>query len=81
LLGAFEFRNFEKRYDGGPKETELLERRRGYDAFLGEKTTTVVSVKMRRLNWNIRIEVEVKKDFQDRLDGIYTRLLMRAQNI
>ena len=35
MLGAFEFRNFAKRYDGGPKETELLERRRGYDAILG----------------------------------------------
>ena len=29
----------------------------------------------------VLIKVEVKKDLQDRLDGIYTRLLMRAQNI
>ena len=40
-------------YFGGPKETELLHRRRGYDAFFGEKATTVASVRMRKMNWNI----------------------------
>ena len=39
--------------NGGSKETELLQCRRGYDALFGEKRTRVVSVEMRKLNWNI----------------------------
>ena len=38
----------------------VLQRRKGYDAFLGEKTTRLVSVKMRKLTWNITFKFLAK---------------------
>ena len=49
LVFVFVFVPNLKLSNGGPKGTELLQRRRGYDAFFGEKTTTVASVKTRKL--------------------------------
>ena len=59
LLGAFECYIL-RSGNGGSNETELLQRRKGHDAFFGEKTTTVVSLKMRKLNWNITFKFLAK---------------------
>ena len=60
LLGAFEFGLFLRSNNGGSKERELLQLRRGDDAFFAEKTTIVVPVKRRKMNWNISCKFLVK---------------------
>jgi len=59
LLGPLNF-EFSRSANGGLKESELLQLRRDYDAFLGEKTTTVVPVKGRKMDLNISCKFLVK---------------------